>query len=179
MDLPYKLNKKEINLRLININDVNKRYVSWLNDNDVTKHTDLLLSKHTLESTRKFVKTITKSKNIFMYGIFYVSKSKKKLHIGNIKIGPILKLHKTTQIGYIIGDKRFWNKNVGTIVIKKIKAICKKKYNIKKINAGVSELNKGSQKILLKNGFKLEGIFKKHIIFKKKRYNLLQYGISV
>ena len=61
-----------------------------------------------------------------MYGIFYVSKSKKKLHIGNIKIGPILKLHKTTQIGYIIGDKRFWNKNVGTIVIKKLKKSVKK-----------------------------------------------------
>ena len=179
MDLPYKFSSKEINLRKIKIKDVNKLYVSWLNDKDVAKHTDLILNKHSLKSTREYVKLILNSKTNFLYGIFYITKSKKNIHIGNIKIGPILRLHRTAQIGYIIGDKKFWNKNVGTIVIKKIKEICKKKHNIKKIYAGVSELNKGSQKILLKNGFSLEGVFKTHIIFKKKRYKLFQYGISV
>jgi ribosomal-protein-alanine N-acetyltransferase len=179
MDLPSKLKIKDIYLRLINSHDVKNYYVKWLNDREVTKHTDQIKYKHTIKSTKKYVNKILSSKNSFLYGIFFADKSKKKIHIGNIKIGPVLKLHQSAYISYLIGDKRFWNKNVGTLVIKKIKKICKSKHKLKKICAGVSELNKASAKILLKNGFKLEGVFRKHIVFNNKRYNLLQYGISI
>ena len=130
MDLPYKFSSKEINLRKIKIKDVNKLYVGWLNDKDVAKHTDLILNKHSLKSTREYVKSILNSKTI-LYGIFYITKSKKYSY-WKYKIGPILRLHRTAQIGYIIGDKRFWNKNVGTIVIKKLKKFVKKNIILKR-----------------------------------------------
>ena len=37
-------------------------------------------------------------------------------------------------------------------------------------------MNKGSIKVLLKNGFKQEGNLKKEVIFKNKRYNLYFFG---
>ena len=76
----------------------------------------------------------------------------------------------------LIGEKRFWNCGIGTLVIKKIKQICKKNHQLIKLNAGVSILNKPSQLILKKNKFKLEGNFRKQIIYKNKRFNLLKYG---
>ena len=108
---------------------------------------------------------------ITFYGVFY-----KNTHIGNVKVGPILQAHKTAYISYLIGEKEFWNKGLGRIVIKKIKNICKKKNKLIKLNAGVSELHEPSQIVLLKNGFKLEGNFKKQIVYKNKRYSLLKYG---
>jgi len=176
MDLPYKTNSKDIFLKLIDISDVNNNYVTWLNDKYVTMHTDLISNKHSIKSTKNYVNKINKSHDNFLYGIFYLHSKQKKIHIGNIKVGPILKLHKSAFIAYLIGDKRFWNKNIGTTVIKKTLEICKKKHKLKKINAGVSELNISSQKILIKNNFKLEGVFKKQIYFKNRRLNLFQYG---
>ena len=38
------------------------------------------------------------------------------------------------------------------------------------------QINKGSEKVLKKNGFKIEGKLKSEIIYKKKRYNSYLYG---
>ena len=172
MVLPYKkYNFNLITWKLLTKKDISLRYVSWLNTYEVVKHTDLISKKHTLSSVKKYVSEIEKSKENYLYGIFYHTK-----HIGNVKVGPILSLHKTAYISYIIGDKNFWNCGLGTHVIKRIKKICKSLHKLKKLNAGVSELHKPSQLVLTKNQFKFEGNFKKQIVFKKKRYDLLKYG---
>lgn len=160
-----------IKLKILNIKDLSENYINWLNDYKVTKHTDLIFQKHTLKSIKNYVMDMKKDANNFLYGVFY-----KNTHIGNVKVGPILQAHKTAYISYLIGEKEFWNKGLGRIVIKKIKNICKKKHKLIKLNAGVSELHEPSQIVLLKNGFKLEGNFKKQIVYKNKRYSLLKYG---
>ncbi len=166
-----KIKPKFIKLKILKSKNISKKYLLWLNDKEVTKHTDLIFEKHTYNSIKKYVSQMYKDKNNYLYGIFYQNK-----HIGNMKVGPILKPHKTAYISYLIGDKNMWNKGIGTIIIKLIKKICKKKHKLIKINAGVSELHKPSQLVLLKNGFKFEGDFKKQIVFKNKRYSLLKYG---
>ena len=61
------------------------------------------------------------------------------------------------------------------MAIKKIASIAKK-MGLKKIKAGAYEMNKGSAKVLKKNGFKVEGKLKSEIVFKKKRYSYILYG---
>ena len=51
-----------------------------------------------------------------------------------------------------------------------------KKKGVKKLKAGLYEMNLGSKKVLLKNGFKIEGIFKSEIIYKKKRFDSYWFG---
>jgi len=172
MDSHYKkIYPNLIKLKILDIKDLSENYINWLNDYKVTKHTDLIFQRHSLGSIKNYVSNMKKDKNNFLYGIFF-----KNIHIGNVKVGPILKAHQTAYISYLIGEKEFWNKGLGRIVIKKIKNICKKKHKLIKLNAGVSELHEPSQKVLLKNGFKLEGNFKKQIVYKKRRYSLLKYG---
>ena len=38
------------------------------------------------------------------------------------------------------------------------------------------QINKGSEKVLKKNGFKIEGKLKSELIFNKKRYSHCLYG---
>tara|TARA_B100000965_G_C19579432_1_gene752841 strand:+ start:82 stop:609 length:528 start_codon:yes stop_codon:yes gene_type:complete len=172
MALHYRnINPNLIKLKLLKIKYLTKNYLNWLNDSEVTKHTDLIFQKHSFKSIKKYINNMNKDNNNFLYGIFY-----KNSHIGNVKIGPILKVHKSAYISYLIGEKKLWNKGIGKIIIKLTKNICKKKHKLIKLNAGVSELHKPSQLVLLKNGFKLEGNFKKQIVFKNKRYSLLKYG---
>lgn len=106
-----------------------------------------------------------------IYGIFF-----EKLLIGTIKIRKINKIHKSAEISYIIGNKKFWNKGIATIVIKKICGYIFKKLKLKKIIAGTNSMAKSSQKILIKNNFKLEGVLKKQIFFKNKRVDHYVFG---
>ena len=76
------LNSSLINLRPLNISDCNKRYLSWLNNNEVNKYLETRWTKHSISSIKEYVSNINKSKNNIILAI--EDKTSKK-HIGNIK----------------------------------------------------------------------------------------------
>ena len=166
---------EKIILKRLNLNkDISKRYQNWMNSLEIQQYTEQKNTKHSLTDIKKFVKEKNKSKNEFLYGIF-LKKNNSNTHIGNIKLGPISIVHKNANISYFIGEKRLWNKGYTTLAIKEIINIAKKK-GVKKLKAGLYEMNLGSKKVLLKNGFKIEGIFKSEIIYKKKRFDSYWFG---
>ena len=165
----------QIILRKLNLKkDISKKYQSWMNDLEVHRYTEQKYTKHSLNNIRKFVEEKNKSKNEFLYGIF-LKKNNLNIHIGNIKLGPINFIHKTGQISYFIGEKELWGNGYATLAIKEIIKIAKKK-GLKKLKAGLYEMNISSKKVLEKNGFKIEGKFKSELIFKNKRVNHYFFG---
>ena len=119
---------KSLILKKLNIKkDISKKYLSWMNDQEVHKYTEQKYKKHSFLDIRNFVKK-NESKNEFLYGIFLKEKKLKK-HIGNIKLGPINTTHKTAEISYFIGEKKFWGKGLTTLAISEIIKIAKKKRN--------------------------------------------------
>ena len=168
--LPSSL-KNKIVLKKISSKNISLDYVKWMNDPEVVQFTEQKYKKHTRKNISFFLKETNKDNFSEIYGIFF-----EKLLIGTIKIGKINKIHKTAEISYIIGNKKFWNKGVATIVVKKICGYIFKKLKLKKIIAGTYSVAKSSQKILIKNNFKLEGVLKKQIFFKNKRIDLHFYG---
>lgn len=166
---------KKITLRKLNINkDISNKYLNWMNNLEIHKYTEQRYKKHSLTDIRKFVKEKNKSKYEFLYGIF-LRRNNLKIHIGNIKLGPINFIHKTGEISYFIGETEFWGKGYGTLAIKEIVRIAKKK-GLKKLKAGLYEMNIGSKKVLEKNNFKIEGKMKSEIVFEGKRYNSYWFG---
>ena len=161
---------KKLNLK----KDISKTYQKWMNDLEVHKFTEQKFKKHSIKDIRTFVKEKNSSKNEFLYGIFVVKK-KSNTHIGNIKLGPINYVHKTGEISYFIGEKKLWGKGIMTIAIRKIISIAKRK-GLKKIKASFISINRGSEKVLKNNGFKIEGKFKSEIVFRSKRYDKYYYG---
>jgi len=162
-----------IYLQELNTKDVNINYVKWLNDYSVVRFTEQKFYKHTIKSVKKFVIEKKRKKNEFLLGIFL---SNKKIHVGNIKLGPINFKHKTAEVSYFIGDFKFQNKGIGTQAIQEAIYIAKKKFNLKKITAGVYSNNIFSKKLLLKNKFKLEGTLEKQFQYGNKRVDKLIYG---
>ena len=158
-------------LKKLKLSDVNQKYVLWLKDPKITQYTDQYNENHSISSVKKYLSNSLKRKDI-IYGIFL---KKNKEHIGNIKIGNIKSKHKSAEISYFIGEKKYWNKGIGSLAIKKVSQEAKKK-KIKKLIAECLDINIASQAILKKNGFKLEGIFKKSLIYKKKRRDHLIFG---
>ena len=169
--------KNKLKILLIELNSkmVSKKYVQWMNSRKIVQFTEQRFKKHSINDVRNFVILKKKSKSEFLYGIF-TKLNKYKIHIGNIKLGPIDFNHKTAEISYFIGDENFQKKGAGTLAIKEVLKLSKKKFKLKKIVAGVYANNIASKKVLSKNKFKLEGILKKQFIFRKKRINHLIYG---
>lgn len=172
---PTNASVKKITLRKLNLTkDISNKYLKWMNDLEVHKYTEQKYIKQSKNKIRKFVKEKNKSKNEFLYGIF-LKKKNLNVHIGNIKLGAINFTHKTGQISYFIGEKELWGKGYTTLAIKEIVKIAKK-MGLKKLKAGLYEMNIGSKKVLEKNNFKLEGKLKSEIIYRGKRYNSYWFG---
>lgn len=168
----------KLRLKKLRISHVNLEYLGWMNDYDVTKFTEQKFKKHSLLGIKNFVKEKQISKNEFLYGIFVQEKSH-LTHVGNIKLGPINKIHSTAEISYIIGNKKFWRKGLGTLSVKKMIILAKKKFKLKKLIAGCYQNNFGSIKVLKKNFFKKEAELKSQVIFESKRINKLIFGRKI
>jgi ribosomal-protein-alanine N-acetyltransferase len=166
---------KNIILKRLTSNNISKDYLNWLNDWDIIKFTEQRFKKTTIKDIKKYINDVNKSKNNFIYSINVIEKNKIK-HIGNIKIGSIDFYHKRGEISYIIGNKNYWNKGIGSRAIAKVIIIARKKFKIKKIIAGVYSINRPSIAVLKKNKFKKEAKLNSHIVFNRRRYTSYIYG---
>lgn len=78
---------------------------------------------------------------------------------GGIGLHEIKEGHKA-KIGYWLAEKH-WGKRLMTKIVRKILPYFFKKYKLVRIVGDIFSWNKGSGRVLEKNGFKLEGIHKK------------------
>lgn len=163
---------EELTLRILRKEDITMKYISWLNQSEVMKLTEVNTNTHDQASTEEFVDTCFLNEGTFLFGIFF-----NRDHIGNIKLGPINLTHEIADISYVIGDKDFWGRGIATIVIKAITNFGFNELNLYKIIAGTYENNIGSIKALQKCGFNQEGLFLDEINFQGERINLLRFGL--
>ena len=164
---------KNIQLKKFKKPKITKKWISWLNDKEVTRFSDQRLSNHTFKSQNKYLKNkINENKTIFFK--VYLNKNE----IGIIVLTNINKFHKSCEINYLIGEKNIWNKGVATYIINVVIKYAFKKLKIKKIYTGVYSNNIGSKKALLKNKFKIEGVSKGFYKFNsQKRIDKIFFGL--
>tara|TARA_Y100000389_G_C17454336_1_gene517040 strand:- start:508 stop:1041 length:534 start_codon:yes stop_codon:yes gene_type:complete len=170
--------KIKVKLKELTLLDVNKTYKGWMNDFEIFKFSKQSNEQHTIKKIKKFVLEKKNSPNEFLYKIL-INENRKITHIGNIKLGPINNDNKTADISYFIGDRNYWNRGIATQAIKQIIILAKKKFELKKLQAGHWKKNIASKKVLLKNKFRLEGILKSQIKTKKGRTDRYLYGLII
>ena len=164
----------ELKLRIIKKCIISQDWIRWLNDKEVTKYSDNRLKKHSKSSQKEFLKKKLKDKTCILYKIIYEKKP-----IGIIEISKINNFHKTCEFTYMIGEKKYWNKGIGTKFITLALKIAFNKLSMVKVNVGIYGNNKGSEKILIKNGFKREGKLHNYYKFSKsRRVDRILFGIT-
>ena len=165
---------KHIRLKKFTNPSITKKWIKWLNDKIVTKYSDQRHKVHSISSQKKYISNLLKSNSIF-FKIYF-----KNQEIGNIILTNIDKNNENCEIGYLIGEKKFWNKGVASFVISQIVEFAFKKIKIKKIISWCYSNNIGSKKVLLKNKFKIEGRLKKFYKFTdNKRVDKIYFGLMV
>jgi len=164
-------------LRTLDKEDVSDSYLGWMRDYEVIRYLESRFSiptgKVDLES---FIKSANDSPNYLMLGIFLADNDE---HIGNIKLGPVISAHARSEIGYLIGDRRYWGRGYASEAIIEVCRFGFIELGLRKITAGVYENNLASERTLIKSGFSHEATITSHVIFEGQRIGSKLFGINV
>lgn len=139
---------------------VTEKYVSWLNNAEVTKYLEVGMFPATRDKTLEYVQSMKKINNSIFLAIL---DKQTKDHIGNIKLDQINWIHRTGEIGILIGDKDYWGKGYGSEATNLVVTHGFQTLNLRKISLGVYANHTAAIKSYEKVGFKIDGTMKKHL----------------
>ena len=160
------LTGEKIYLSPLSKEDVSDEYVSWLNDDEVCSENSHAVYPNTHEATLAYVESAGKNKTEIVFAIKW---KKNNEHVGNISIQKIDPVNRSAEIAILIGNKKYWNKGVGSESYKLIIEYGFNTLNLNRISSGQTTSNKGMMNVCEKNGMKKEGI-QREVLFKKGKY---------
>jgi RimJ/RimL family protein N-acetyltransferase len=135
---------------------------------------DLLPFPYSENDAGDFIKMTTLEEIPMTFAIVYEGQ-----FCGVIGLSPQTDVYKkTAEIGYWVGEP-FWNKGIATNAVKLITSYGLQSLDFVRIHTGVFEYNIGSMRVLEKNGYTKDGIFKKSIfkndlIWDEHRYSIIK-----
>jgi RimJ/RimL family protein N-acetyltransferase len=80
-----------------------------------------------------------------------------KALIGYCTLEHIDTTHRSCEIGIVIGDPRYWNKGVGTLVVTRLTTLALTVYHLHRVYAVIQGGNRASIRCFEKAGFQHEG----------------------
>ena len=149
-------------LRELVEDDIDDRYVAWFSQGD--RHLDFYSAtgrKFEREALLRDLREGKQSGRTFFYAI--VDKAE-GLVIGNVKIGPIDPIHKTSDLVVLIGDRAFLGKGLAKEAIELGNAIAFEAHGIRKLCGGMFAAHAASIKAYLAAGWVIEGTLKGHYL---------------
>lgn len=170
----YFMEGDRIYFREVRLSDVGDNYYNWMNDKEVTRYLESGFFPNSIEQLREYVVSKQNDRNNVFLAIVLKGSGN---HIGNIKLGPIDWIHRTADVGIIIGDKNCWGEGYATEAIRLVVQYGFNVLNLHKITAGCYSSNQGSARAFQKAGFEVEGLRRQQFFFNNKYIDLVLLGI--
>lgn len=160
---------KNVILRPIVMADA-PRFVKWLSDPAVNKFTTRRIIS--LKAEQKWIHGLRKNKNEKVFAL----ETTGGIHIGSCGIYVDRQDRKGT-FGILIGDKKYWNKGIGTEASRMILDYAFKKLKLHRVELDVYDFNPRAIKIYKRLGFKYEGAGREHVRYRGKFYDEIYMGL--
>lgn len=159
-------------LRPWTINDLND-LVSFANNKEIAKYmTDQFPYPYTIEKGKAFIEYASNASPLHIFAIDVDGKA-----AGGIGIHPQTDIQcKNAELGYWLAEP-FWGKGIVTKAVVQMVDYGFKNFDVDRIFARPFGTNKGSQKVLEKSGFILEGKFEKTLFKNGEFLDELVYAI--
>lgn len=158
MKTPYIIGGR-IYLRPLEREDLNEKYLKWLNDPDVNRYLESGLFPSTRDGLEEFYKRTTSHTEV----ILAIAEIESDEHIGNVKLGPINWIHRSATFGILIGEPRFWGRGIGTEATKLVIEYGFVRLNLRRIDLGVYACHEAAVRLYETVGFKIEGRFREDL----------------
>ena len=157
---------KQIYLRHPTEDDVQGKWHEWFSDEETTKFLEARFWPNSKESQLVFYNSLHNDRNKLVLSIVLLSNDQ---HIGIISLSDINWVHRSANIGIIIGEKKY-NKGIyATEAYSLILKIAFLRLNLLNLKAGYCKSNKTSEAILKLFKFKTVGIYKNILLIDGKK----------
>lgn len=144
-------------LRPLLLSDLTEEYIEWHRNIEHTKYYSSSGKEFTKDFLVSELNQANESKELFIFGLYF--KENNKL-IGNIKVGPISKRHKTSDLIVFIGDTNYLGKGLAVEGIKLGNQMAFEHLGIRKLFGGMFYSNIASVKAYTRAGWIIEGVLK-------------------
>jgi RimJ/RimL family protein N-acetyltransferase len=168
------LTGKQIYLSALAKEDITADYISWLNDKDVCRENSHATFPNTSEKTMAYVEAVSKTNSEVVLAIKW---KKNNEHIGNISLQRINWVSRSAELAIIIGNKKYWNKGVGTEAYRLMIDYAFDRLNLNRISSGQTLRNKGMINVCIKCGMKEEGIARESMFKEGEYIDTVTYSI--
>lgn len=141
--------------------DVTDEYLEWFRNDDVTRFLSVDGNTLTRESVIDYVREGAESGSFHMQAVCLVDGGKQ---IGNLKVGPISRQHKTSDLVCVIWDRSQWGKGLATDAIRLGNHLAHDQYGVRKLTGSIMSGNIGSIKAYTRAGWMIEATLKDQYI---------------
>lgn len=163
-----------LTLRPFEIGDISEAYVGWLNDPEVVRFLETRYAKQDMKTVREYVSTMIGRANEYFYGIFLRQTQR---HIGNIKVGPVSRVHALGDISLVIGARDCWGQGYATEAIRAMSLHAFEDLGVRKLSAGMYAPNVASMRAFERAGFTQEGIRREHYLLEGEPCDVIQLAL--
>lgn len=153
-------------LRELRQADLAGNWYRWLNDPEVTKHQNKGILPNSLEKQTAYYQHLQSSSADVVLAI---CDSKTERHIGNVGLHKIDWIHRSAELGIVIGEKEFWGRGIGKGAWRAMTDYGFQKLNLHRLYAHVVVQNESSRKAAEAAGFKVVGTID-DFLFKDGQY---------
>jgi len=128
-----------------------------------------------IDETRQYVKTMLERESAGTHHYASVAIKSTGQIIGTAMLFNFDQVANQAEIGYVF-HRDHWGKGYGSECVALISNFAFETLKLHKLHASVADANIGSARILIKNGFELEGRLKDNYYVDDKYYDALQFG---
>ncbi len=175
MDNSIKLSYKNYYLRTLTKKDVGEKYLRWVNDKEVTKYLEIKYNTYTHEVLLDYVSSFENTDTKFLFGVFTKEGDE---HIGNATLYNIKYNTGTFDYGFLIGEKEYWGKNVGTETTLMLLKFGFEDLKLRKFFGGIYSNNTASRFVVHRIGFTKEARLRGRFLFEGKPIDQIVYSMD-
>ena len=164
------LSTSKIYIRPIEIEDIDRGWLDWVNDKSSTK-----FLTNVKDVTRgDLIKYVENSESSRMFAVCMLEGDR---YVGNARLSSIDWENHRATYGRLIGDKSIHNKGIGTDTLALLAHYAFNHLNLNRIQTGVISTNIASIKSNEKFGANNEGIFREFTYINGKYEDVVRFGI--
>ena len=159
-------------LRALTVADLNGPYMQWFDDQEVCRynsHGKLFKPRAYFEN---YLNQLDQQDRVVLAVCHAVDG-----HIGNVSLQDISLINRTAEFAIVLGDKRHWHQQVGSLAGAALLSHGFNKLNLDRIYCVTAGTNIGMQKLAKTLGMVMEGTRRQHLFLDGVRVDMLEYGV--
>lgn len=175
-DKIFRFESKRLFLKRLEVEDITEDYVRWINDSETTKYLEVRFYPQTRESVEHYVKNrLLADSKTYHLGVFDQGGCRL---VGTVTFNHIEVHHLSASISFVIGLPGCQEKGYATEAVHAATNYMFSRKNFMKIWGGYYSDHKASERVFLKNGYRIEGHLRGKLMnYQNERVGHIYVGI--